>query len=258
MRCPRSRPTIYRDRLERLRARATSTGTTGSSSTPTASTAPTSPTSPASTPASRRRCSSSAPAGEPAILVGNECYGMAGAAPLPMRRHLFQDFSLPGQPRDRSRPLAEILAEEGIARDSRVGVIGWKEYAEPRDDRGAGVHRRRAAPDDGPTGSVENAAPLLIDAADGLRVINEVEQLAAFEYAACQTSNGVRQLLFGLEPGMTRAGGRPAARVERHAALVPPDAVERRPGIPRAAQPGRPTDRTRRPVHGRVRHLGSA
>ena len=34
-------------------------------------------------------------------------------------------------------------------------------------------------------------------------MINEVEQLAAFEYAACQTSQGVRQLLFGLRPGMT-------------------------------------------------------
>ncbi|HLO34767.1 MAG TPA: hypothetical protein VK194_01730, partial [Candidatus Deferrimicrobium sp.] len=43
---------------------------------------------------------------EPAILVGNECWGMAGEAPLPMRRHLVQDLSLPGQPRDRSRPLA--------------------------------------------------------------------------------------------------------------------------------------------------------
>ena len=48
------------------------------------------------------------------VLVGNECYGMAGAAPVAMRRHLFQDFSLPGQPRDRSRPLGEILADEGI------------------------------------------------------------------------------------------------------------------------------------------------
>ena len=45
---------------------------------------------------------------------------------------------------------------------------------------------------------VENATDLLIDAADGLRVINEVDQLAAFEWAACQTSNGVRRLLAGL------------------------------------------------------------
>jgi hypothetical protein len=41
--------------------------------------------------------------GDPAILVGNECWGMAGAGPLPMRRHRFQDLSLPSQPRDRSR-----------------------------------------------------------------------------------------------------------------------------------------------------------
>ena len=139
--------------------------------------------------------------GEPAILVGNECYGMAGAAPLPMRRHLFQDFSLPGQPRDRSRPLAEILAAEGIRDGSRVGVIGWKEYADRETIEVPAFivdELRRMTP----AGSVANAAHLLIGAADGLRVINEVEQLAAFEYAACRTSRGVRQLLFGLAPGM--------------------------------------------------------
>ena len=139
--------------------------------------------------------------GEPAILVGNECYGMAGAAPVEMRRHLFQDFSLPGQPRDRSRPLAEILAAEGIRDGSRVGVIGWKEYADRETIEVPAFivdELRRMTP----AGSVANAAHLLIGAADGLRVINEVEQLAAFEYAACRTSRGVRQLLFGLAPGM--------------------------------------------------------
>ncbi len=38
----------------------------------------------------------------------------------------------------------------------------------------------------GASGSVENATGLLIDAGDGLRVINEVEQLAAFEWAAAR------------------------------------------------------------------------
>ena len=37
----------------------------------------------------------------------------------------------------------------------------------------------------------------------GLRTVNEVEQLAAFEYAACQTSEGVKRILRGLRPGMT-------------------------------------------------------
>src|SRR5439155_24981295 len=70
-----------------------------------------------------------APTGEPLILVGNECSGMAAAAPLPMRRELHQDLCLPGQPRDRSRRLDEILAAEGIARGTLGRVIGWKSYA---------------------------------------------------------------------------------------------------------------------------------
>ncbi len=51
--------------------------------------------------------------------------------------------------------------------------------------------------------TVENATDLLIDAADGLRVVNEADQLARLEWAACQTSEGVKRLLFGLRPGMT-------------------------------------------------------
>ena len=47
------------------------------------------------------------PDADPAILVGNECWGMAGSAPLPLRRHLYQELSLPNQPRERSRSLAE-------------------------------------------------------------------------------------------------------------------------------------------------------
>jgi hypothetical protein len=142
------------------------------------------------------------PEGAPAILAGNECSGAAAQAPLRMRPILFQDLSLPGQPRDRSAPLADILGGEGIGPGCRVGVIGWKTYAGPEAiDAPAFLvdELRRLC---GPGGRVENATRILIDAANGLRVVNEVEQLAALEYAACQTSDGVRRLLFGLEPGM--------------------------------------------------------
>ena len=145
------------------------------------------------------------PSGEPAILVGNENEGMAVAAPLKMRPVMFQHFSLPGQPRDRTSPLGETLAAEGIGKGSRVGVIGWKTYPSPESiDAPAYIvdEFRRLT---GATGLVENATGLLIDAADGLRVINEVDQLAAFEYAACQTSEGVRHMLAGLRPGMTES-----------------------------------------------------
>ena len=143
------------------------------------------------------------PDGDPAILAGNECISLAGEAALPMRPHVFQDFSLPSQPRDRSRALRDILGDEGIGPGSRVGLVGWKTYA----DAGSSdlpsylVDEVRALVGSG--GSATNATELLIDAAGGLRVINEAEQLAQFEWASCQTSQGVRRLLAGLEPGMT-------------------------------------------------------
>ncbi|MGH8871648.1 MAG: M24 family metallopeptidase [Acidimicrobiia bacterium] len=140
---------------------------------------------------------------EPAILVGNECWGMAGAAPVAMRRHLFQDLSLPSQPRDRSRPLREILGDQGITVGSRVGVIGWKDLGNRRAIDVPAFVVDEVRDITGPAGVVENATDILIGAADGLRVINEVEQLAYFEWAACHTSSGVRRLLFGLRPGMT-------------------------------------------------------
>ena len=143
------------------------------------------------------------PSGDPALVVGNECYAMAGAAPLPLRRHLFQEFSLPSQPRDRSRPLAEILGQEGIARGARIGVVGWKTYARPEmsDVPAFLVDELRQIV--GSAGAIENATALLIDAAEGLRVTSEIEQLAYFEWAACQTSQGLRKLVFGLRPGLT-------------------------------------------------------
>lgn len=141
------------------------------------------------------------PSGAPTILAGNECYGMAGAAPLPMRRERFADLSLPGQPRDRSRPIGDILRDEGVGPGSRVGVIGWKTYRERTAIEVPAfiVDELRSAT--GGSGLVENATDLVIDAADGLRVINELDQLAAMEAASCLTSGGVRRLLGELPVG---------------------------------------------------------
>ncbi len=141
-------------------------------------------------------------AGRPVLLAGNECIGLARDARLPVEAVLFQELSLPSQPRDRSDPLAEILSDAGLRRGSKVGVVGWKAPPDRSwmDAPAYLVDALRALV--GRAGSVENATDLFIDAADGLRVINEPEQIAAFEHAAAETSNGVRNLLLGLRPGM--------------------------------------------------------
>ncbi len=122
---------------------------------------------------------------------------------MPVRAVRFQDLSLPNQPRDGSAPLAELLGAEGITAGRRVGVVGWKTYAARSTIEAPAFLVDELRQATGPSGVVENATDLFIDAADGLRVVNEVEQLAAFEWAACQTSHGVRNLLAGLRPGMT-------------------------------------------------------
>jgi len=140
--------------------------------------------------------------GDPAVLVGNECLGTARAAPLPMRPILHQDLSLPSQPRDRSRPLHEVLGDEGIVAGRRIGVVGWKPFADRAvlDAPSFLVDAIRELVGTG--GLVQNATDLFVDPADGLRIINEVEQLAAMEAAACTTSGGVHRLITRLEPGL--------------------------------------------------------
>lgn len=139
---------------------------------------------------------------KPLVLVGNECVGMAEAAPLPMRVELSQDFSLPGQPRDRSRPLREILAEEGVVSGTGVGVAGWKEFEDTTmiEIPTYIVDEVRRLVE--PGGRVINANQLFTNPGEGLRVSNEVEQIAAFEHAACHTSSAVRRVIEGLEPGV--------------------------------------------------------
>ncbi|MGB8361681.1 MAG: aminopeptidase P family N-terminal domain-containing protein [Acidimicrobiia bacterium] len=141
--------------------------------------------------------------GAPVLATGNECVGMALAAPVPLDVVLFQGFSLPGQPRDSSPALSRLLQDAGVQRGDSIGVVGWKTLPDQHSLDVPSYLADELRSIAGDPSLVVNATGLLIDAADGLRVINEVEQLAVFEHAATHTSNGVRSLLFGLRPGMT-------------------------------------------------------
>jgi hypothetical protein len=145
----------------------------------------------------------------PALLVGNEGWGYTELCPSPIRRVLYQPLSLLGQSRAESPRLDVILRAEGITAGSRVGLAGWKyfsglEFDEPQfvsEIPSYIVETVRVIV--GPTTRPVNANALLMNPANGLRIINEAEQLAVFEYAACHSSGGLRNVLFGMQPGMT-------------------------------------------------------
>ena len=64
----------------------------------------------------------------PHLFVGNEGWSYAELAQGSFERVLCQSFSLPGQPRDRQKPLVRLLAEAGIKGGMTVGAVGWKSF----------------------------------------------------------------------------------------------------------------------------------
>ena len=149
----------------------------------------------------------------PRLLVGNECLGFAPDPAIGIEVELWQDLSLMGQPRERSRTLREIFADEGVIVGARVGCIGWKTYSPNL--IGANGQRTSAQAIDMPayvvdllrelttaSGSVVNSTGMLMNIEDGLRLINEPEQIQLFEYAACVSSTGMMSLLKQVRPGV--------------------------------------------------------
>jgi hypothetical protein len=145
------------------------------------------------------------PGRTPHLLTGNEGWDYAPAAGGVFERVLWQHLSLMGQPRDRLRPLADLLRDAGLRPGMKIGLAGWK-YLE-RADLSADpdwfevphytVEALRAF------GPVANAGDLFMNPRDGLRAINEVEQLGRFEFAATRTSNALRALIHGVRPEMS-------------------------------------------------------
>ncbi|HVY18554.1 MAG TPA: aminopeptidase P family N-terminal domain-containing protein [Bauldia sp.] len=145
----------------------------------------------------------------PVLLAGPENRGFAATAKIDLEVVLYPPFGLMGQDRSKTRPLADVLREAGLSGGAKVGVVGWKYYSAAE----------AAAPDDwseapsfivdtlraivGASGRVANANGLLMHSSTGMRAVNEIEQIAAFEFAACHTSEAVKAVVRGVSPGMT-------------------------------------------------------
>lgn len=67
-------------------------------------------------------------AGKRSIVLGNEGMGYSSVIPVEVDRYLYQHFSLQGQPRQKLRPLQDILGDMGINAQSRLGIVGIKYF----------------------------------------------------------------------------------------------------------------------------------
>jgi hypothetical protein len=148
--------------------------------------------------------------GLPILMVGNEGWGYADETlQIEAEKMLVQCFSLIGQPRGGMKEPAVFLHEAGIESSMKIGVAGWK-YFTPTDFSNptsaieipsylVDALREIARPN----GVVLNANDLFMHPEHGLRAVNSVNQIAEFEFAATIVSQGVREMLDEIRPGMT-------------------------------------------------------
>ena len=131
-----------------------------------------------------------APGQTPTLLAGPENLGRAQKSAIEVEARLYPPFGLMGQDRSQTPDLEEVLTSAGVARNQRVGVLGWKYYGAHESPRPDSWFETPAFIIDtlrqivGPEGRVVNANALLMDSSTGLRAVNEIEQIAQFEFGA--------------------------------------------------------------------------
>jgi hypothetical protein len=153
----------------------------------------------------------------PILTVGNEGMGFSQASPIKLDRRLYQPFSLMGQNRSKSKSLAALLEDAHVRQGAKVGVVDWKYFGA---EAGAAPELWLNAPAylvdalRQVTGRPPvNATDLLMNPQDGLRVINSVDQLASFEFAATCISNSMWRVIQTLRPGMSEFEAMEQARL---------------------------------------------
>jgi hypothetical protein len=148
------------------------------------------------------------PGRDPVILTGPENQGTAKRSAIDVEVKLYPPFGLLGQERSRTLPLADLLHGAGIVGGAKIGVVGWKYFGRQETATPEAwieipsfiVDTIRSSV--GPSGQVVNATDIFMAASTGLRTINEIDQLAQFEFAASHSSEAIKRVLFGLRAGM--------------------------------------------------------
>lgn len=148
------------------------------------------------------------PGRDPVILTGPENQGCAAGSMLDMDVKLYPPFGLLGQNREGTPALSDVLAAAGVQHGATVGAIGWKYFGAYETSQPESwievpafiVDTLRAVI--GNSGRVVNATALLMDSSSGLRALNEIDQLAQFEFSATHASEAIKRVLAGIRPGM--------------------------------------------------------
>lgn len=142
------------------------------------------------------------------LLLGNENLKMVHYSRIDAELIHVPFFSLPNQPMAGDDCFDHYLKQAEIKADHKVAVIGWKNFTSKFEDNQKlfdvphfmieGIKRIIS---DGET--VVNGTALLISPQDGIRTVNNANEIAHYEYGATLSGIGILNTLNKVRPGIT-------------------------------------------------------
>lgn len=160
--------------------------------------------------------------GTAALMLGNENLNKCGKARIAAEPVHVSLFSLPNQPNRTDCTFRELLQQAGVAPGKRVGIAGWKLFTSKIED----VQRMFDVPAyiveavREIAGDVINATALFIGE-DGVRTINNANEIAHYEYGAALASDAMMDAMDLLREGVSELElGDKLVREGQHTSVV--------------------------------------
>jgi hypothetical protein len=147
--------------------------------------------------------------GKRRLIVGTEGVGYSQNVPIPVDVVRVPTFSLMGIDRSGALTLAEAFAEGGIGKGQHVAIVGWKAFTSQEWSLATPALAVPAFIVDvlrylvGDEGKISDATLHMMDVQTGIRLQNDVHQLAQFEYGSARSSYNVAQIIKNAKSGVS-------------------------------------------------------
>lgn len=142
--------------------------------------------------------------GSCALILGNENLNKGGKARIAAQIFHAPQFSLPNQPRGEELPLADIFRKAGIRIEADIGLVGWKLFTNPREDRkhmfDIPGYILQAVQKAGTGSRFVNATEIFVGRG-GARTTNNANEAAHYEFAAALASDCMLDAMNQVEIG---------------------------------------------------------
>lgn len=146
--------------------------------------------------------------GEMRLLLGNENLNKSTKSRVKSKGIHVSQFSLPNQPQRNDYSFNEIIVNSGICTEGKIGIVGWKNFTSRLDNNPSMfdipsfiVDTLRSI-----NNNLENATHLFIGE-NGVRRINNANEIAYFEFGASLASDAILDAMNAIEVGVSELEG---------------------------------------------------